>query len=331
MSLDERPLVSVVVPMRDELGHIDACLDGFASQTYGTDRLEVVVADGGSTDGSREHVEARAVDEPWVRVVPNPAGSAAAGFNAGVRTAKGEVVCIFSAHGVPDPDYVAGSVRVLRETGAEGVGGRYLHVGTDARSHAVGLAMVSPVGMASPHRFATERAEVDTISHPAYLAEALAEVGPFDEGLARNADYELNHRMRALGHRLVFDPSVASVYRPRPGLRALARQFWWYGRWKAVVVRRHPASLRARHLVAPAAVAALATAPLLLRDRRGRRAVLAGGVAYGGVVLVATLAARPVERGADPTTLAAAFPVMHGAWGAGFLTSVFEILMRRKT
>ena len=110
--------MSVCVPMRDEIDAIDACLDGFAAQTYPLDRLDVIVVDGGSTDGSRERVEERAARR--VRgsgVVDNPRQKAAAAFNRGVEAARGEVFCLFSAHGVPDPDYVARSVAVLAETG----------------------------------------------------------------------------------------------------------------------------------------------------------------------------------------------------------------------
>lgn len=317
------PLVSVCVPMRDEAGHIEACLDGFAAQSHPLDRLEVIVVDAGSTDGCRATVDARAETEPWIRVVDNPLGKAAAAFNCGLRAARGEVFCLFSAHGVPDADYVARSVAVLAETGATGVGGRYHHVGTDPVSNAVGRAMVSPVGMASPHRFAAERAVVDTISHPAYRTDDLTGMR-FDESLERNSDYDFNWRLRERGRTLVFDPSVESVYRPRPSLKALARQFWWYGRWKERVIRRHPRSLEPRHLVAPLFAASVAAAPILATTANGRRLLAVEVLGYGAVVAAGTVKARPRAHGAAIGTLAACFPVMHLSWGAGFLTSLVE-------
>jgi succinoglycan biosynthesis protein ExoA len=324
------PLVSVVVPMLDELDHIEACLDGFAKQTHPLEALEVLVVDGGSTDGSRELVEQMALDRPWVKLVQNPDRRASAAFNRGVEAASGEVVCLFSAHGVPDPDYVERSVAVLEETGAAGVGGTYRHVGLDPVSQAVGLAMVSPFGMASPHRFARVRREVDTISHPAYRREALLDVGPFDETLERNSDYELNWRLRERSRALVFDPGIGSVYRPRASLAKLARQFWWYGRWKVRVLERHPGSLEPRHLVPPAATLGAGLAPILMLGRAGRRLVGLGLVGYVGVIVAAFAQARPRRAAADPVTFAAAFPVMHGSWGAGFLVSAAERFWRRR-
>lgn len=321
-------VVSVVIPMLDEMDHIAACLDAFEAQDIGTDRLEVLVVDGGSTDGSREYVDKRAADSSWIRVLDNPERKAATGFNAGALAASGDVICIFSSHGVPALSYARASVEALARTGADGVGGRYLHVGIDRVSNAIGLAMVSPFGMASPHRFASKAREVDTISHPAYVAASLRRVLPFDPSLERNADYELNWRMRERGMKLWFDPTIESIYRPRPDLRALGRQFWWYGRWKVRVMRRHPGSFRARHLVAPGAIGMAALSPLLARSKAGRRLSALGGSAYLVGVGAAVVKARPQDHDASIPTLAAAFPVMHAAWGAGFLTSLGEDLTR---
>jgi GT2 family glycosyltransferase len=322
-------VVTVVVPMLDEAGFIEACLEGFEAQTSPLDLLDVVVVDGGSTDGSRQTVQTMAATRAWLRLIDNPDRIVSAAFNRGVEAAKGEVVCLFSSHGVPDATYVERSVAVLRETEAAGVGGRYLHVGTDAESRAIGTAMVSWFGMASPHRFAAARADVDTISHPAYVKAALEEVGPFDESLTRNEDYELNYRLRRAGHRLVFEPSIVSVYRPRPGLVAMARQFYWYGRGKAAVIRRHPRSVRPRHLVPPAAVAAGLLAPVLITAPVGRRLVALGAGGYLALLAAAVAGSRPAQHGADVRALVASFPVMHLAWGTGFLVTLVRGEPRR--
>lgn len=323
-----QPTVTVVIPMRDEAGFIDACLEGFASQSYSVDHLDVVVVDANSTDGSRQWVDDYTTRNPWCRVIENPIGTAASGFNRGIEAAKGDFVCIFSAHGVPADDFIEAAVRVLEDTGAEGVGGLYLHEGLDPVSNAIGLAMVSPFGMASPHRSANTRRVVDTISHPVYRRSALREVGPFDESLHRNADYELNWRMRDLGMTLVFDPSIRSVYRPRPSLKALSSQFWWYGKGKAGVARRHPRSTRPRHLVPPAAVAGLALSPVALGSSAGRRLAFLGAATYVVLCAAATAQSKPSEHDADATTLMACFPTMHLSWGTGFLLGLVQDLRR---
>jgi GT2 family glycosyltransferase len=317
------PFVTVIVPMLDEIGFIGPCVEGFLAQRYPADRLEILVIDGGSTDGSREVVTELGRIHPRVRLVDNPRRVAAAAANVGIAEAHGEILCFLSAHGVPDPDYVATSVRLLsEEPGAVGVGGRYLHVGTEPRSRAIGLAMASPFGMASPHRSSTERVEVDTISHPTFVRQALVDVGGYDETLLRNEDYELNYRLRANGGKLVFCPEISSVYRPRGSLGTLRRQFFDYGRWKATVIRRHPRATQPRHLVPPLAVLGGLTTPVLATSRTGRRVVLAGAVAYGGLLAVAGAREHPRREGASVSTLIAAFPVIHASWGLGVLVGL---------
>lgn len=324
-------MVTVVIPMYNELGAIKECLAAFEAQTYSHDLLDVVVVDGASTDGCHELVDAMTPDRPWLRVVDNPARRIPAGCNVGLEAAKGEVVCFFSSHGVPSPTYVERSVAVLLETDAVGVGGTYLHVGREPGSRAIGLAMASPLGMASPHRFASARQEVDTISHPAYWLGPVLAAGGFDEQLERNEDYELNWRLRENGGRLVFDPSITSTYRPRPSLASLRRQFFWYGWWKAKVVGRHHGSLRPRHLVPPAAVVAASAAPVLLISPTGRRLVGGAAAMYWAAVAAGVARARPGRHGASRTTLAAAFPVLHFSWGTGFALSMLDGLRGRRT
>ncbi|MEM9464122.1 MAG: glycosyltransferase family 2 protein [Actinomycetota bacterium] len=331
LSTDTRPAeptVSIAIPMLNESKYIVACLDSFKAQDYPLDRLDVMVIDGGSDDGCRLVVEAYSQLNPWVRIVENPKGSASAAFNTGMNQARGEIVCLFSAHGVADPTFVSASVAALHRSGADGVGGSYRHEGLDRRQNAIGAAMVSPVGMASPHRFATKPRDVDTISHPVYWRDAMLDTGGFDEGLARNSDYEFNYRMRAAGYRLHLDPAIGSVYRPRPNLNALFRQFWFYGKWKARVAQHHPGSLQPRHLVAPLAALAALVTPLLVLHRSLRWVAAAGWTAYAALVAFGVVKADPKGRDASIPTLAVAFPTMHLAWGGGFLKSVFEFITK---
>ena len=320
--MTDRPFVSVIIPMLNELGHIEPCIDGFLEQSYPSELIEILVIDGGSTDGSREVVAALGEDYPQVRLIDNPRRLAAAAANIGIANSKGDVLSFLSAHGVPDADYVDTSVRMLLETGAVGVGGHYVHEGTDPASRAIGLAMASPFGMASPHRSSVAREDVDTISHPTFHKQPMVDAGGYDESLLRNEDYEFNYRLRAAGGRLVFCPEITSVYRPRRSLTALGRQFFAYGRWKATVMRRHPASIQPRHLVPPAVVlggAVLATAALV---GRGRRLLGAAALGYIAVEVAALVEARPDRADASLPVFVAALPVMHLSWGSGVLAGL---------
>lgn len=327
------PSVSVIIPMYQEEGFIGACLDGFVAQTY-PNVSEILVIDGGSTDGGPAIVEQHALVDPRIRLLDNPRRLAAAAANIGIAESTGELLCFLSSHGVPDPEYVEVAVRVLQRTGAAGVGGVYEHVGLDAASSAIGLAMASPFGMASPHRSALVETEVDTISHPVFVKQALVNIGGYDETLLRNEDYETNYRLRRNGGSLVFTPEMSSVYRPRHSLRALGRQFYDYGYWKAEVIIRHPASVRPRHLVPPAAVvgtAVLAIASVVGSVRPwARRAAAIEVVGYAVLLAAAVRHAEPARHDADTAHFVGALPVIHGAWGAGVVMGLAGAVRRRR-
>ena len=316
------PFVSVIIPVYNESGFIGPCIEGFQQQTYPGASIEILVVDGMSNDGCRDEVARYMVADPRIRLIDNPKRVAAAAANEGIRHAHGEVLCFLSAHGVPDPEYVATSVRLLYETGAGGIGGRYLHIGLDPVSKAIGLAMSSPFGMASPHRSAGEACEADTISHPTFRRAVFDTVGGYNEDLLRNEDYELNYRVRCAGFTLVFSPEVSSVYRPRSSLRSLAKQFYAYGVGKAAVMKMHPRSIRPRHLVPPLAALGLAGTPLLLLAGPGRVVVGAGAAAYTAVIVAAVAKARPRRHGARLSTFVLSLPLMHSTWGAGLLAGL---------
>jgi len=317
-------MVSVAVAMLNEQEHVLACLRAFERQTWPHELLDVMVVDGGSTDGSRAVVDDFAATRDWVRVIENPKRHSAAAWNVGLRTARGDCFGIFSSHGIPSDDFIERSVEALHDSGASGVGGRYLHRGTDVVSTAIGLAMSSPFGMASPHRSATEPMTVDTISHPIYWTDRVRAVGGFDESLLRNEDYELNWRLRNAGDVLQFDPRISSVYRPRASLTALARQFWWYGRYKALVMRRHPGATKARHLVPPAAALGLLVSPIVASRPQGRKLLGVAAAAYAGLLAAACRATEPAAHHAAPSVVARAFPVMHLSWGFGVLAGLLR-------
>ena len=147
-----------------------------------------------------------------------------------------------------------------------------------------------------------------------FRRDALEAVGLFDEALVRNQDAELNWRLREAGGVVFFDPSLAVGYRPRSTLVALASQYFGYGRWRRVVVARHPRSLRLRQVVPPLVLTGVVTglaggwfwAPLFLLP-----------VAYVTAVVVASVAVG--RRPCRAFHLLGVFPTMHLAWAAGFL------------
>ena len=313
--MDRWPAVSVVIPARNAAATIGATLDAALAQDY-PGPLEVVVGDGSDDDATARVIAAR---YPAVRRVPNPAGITSAGLNAAIAAARGQVIVRCDAHAVLPPGYVTRAVATLRRTGAANVGGRQVPVGRTRFQRAVARAMTSPLGSGdSRYKVGGPAGSVDTVYLGVFRRDALDRVGGFDETIVHNQDYELNWRLRRAGGTVWFDPALAVRYLPRATLWALARQYFNYGRWKNVVLRRHPRSLRLRQLAPPALVLGLAlSAGCAALGWLGAAAPVP--LAWLGALLAGSVALGIRRR--DPAAallLPAAWATMHLSWGIGF-------------
>ena len=317
--------MSIIVPCYNEEGTIGLLLQAIADQTVAAAALEVLVADGGSTDGTRAAVPAFAKGHPdlAVRLVDNPTRAIPAALNRAIEGARGQVVIRLDAHSIPQPDYVEQCLRVLKATGAANAGGAWeIHPsapGWKARGIAAAAGHRLGAGDAR-YRTSGEPGPVDTVPFGAYPRAWLNRVGPYDETLLTNEDYEYNVRLRRAGGIIWFDPAIRSIYFARPTLGALARQYARYGFWKARMLRRYPGTLRWRQALPPAFV--LASVGLAVLAPVFQPAGWLLGLQWA-LYAAAVMAAATTEawRRRDPA-LAAGMPpalaVMHMAWGGAF-------------
>lgn len=301
------PDVDVIMPIRDEAAHLEAAIDSVRSQQF-PGRLRIFLGIGPSADGTEALAERLAARSDDLVVVPNPSGTTPAGLNAAIRAGAAPVVVRVDGHSVLSSGYVQRAVEQLRSTGAANVGGRQVPLPGTRFEEAVAAATTSWFGTGgASYRVGGQPGPVDTVYLGVFDRAAIEAVGLFDERLIRNQDYELNIRLREHGHEVWFDPELWVGYRPRGSWRALAKQYYGYGYWKAQVLRLHPASLRLRQGVPPLTIGAVALATLATPRRR-----VAGllPLSYLSVLLVA---ARGRPR------VATAMLVLQGAWSAGAL------------
>jgi len=326
----QQPTVTLVVAMRNEAAHIEACLRSILAQDYPPDRLEVLVFDGRSTDASRSIAEAALDGRTLARVLDNPDVIQAAAWNRGIDMASGDVIGIVSGHATLGLGYVASAVAALERTGATMVGGPVHAVGEGAVGTAIATASVSPFGVGGArHHYATEAVEVDTVFMGLCRAEDYRR-HRFDPRMVRNQDDELSYRILDAGGRIVCDPAIMSTYASRNSFGGLVRQQCSYGRWKVLVLRRHPRQVRVRQLIPPTFVAALGgSAGLAIVSHRGRRLFGAIVATYGCAAGLAALAAPAQTPIRARALLPAVFGAMHTAYGAGILAGLMRL--RRET
>ncbi len=317
------PHVSVIIPARNEISTIDACLDSVLQQDGTT--LEVVVVDNGSTDGTAESLRARAAVDPRLVVLSEPVASIPRALNRALAAARGTWLVRVDAHSTIPPGYVARAVSRLAEGTWAGVGGRKTAVGRTATGQAIAAVLNSRLAVGgSTYHYGTTETVVDHIPFGAYRTSVVRELGGWDEEVLNNEDFEFDQRLRAHGD-LLFDPALEIDWNARESVGALFRQYRRYGRGKPGVARRHPGSLRLRHMAPPLLVPWLAAA-LVTSARRPRVAGAALApylLAVGGA---STVIARELPPGSSRRAVPAALVAMQVGWGVGFWEGVLDLL-----
>ncbi len=325
------PQISIVIPCYNEEKTIQILLDAIRGQTFPLEELEVIIADGFSTDNTRLCIQEYAVAHPELRIllVDNEKKVIPVGLNLAIRAARGEIIVRMDAHAVPAPDYIERSVNELKAGLGDNVGGVIdIHPGSTgwiARSIAVATAHPLGVGDAK-YRWAKTAGESDTVAFGCYYKSTVERVGYYNESLSVNEDYEFNARLRAMGYTIWVDPAIRAVYYSRPTLQSLARQYFTYGYWKVHMLRLFPKTLRWRQAIPPLFVLWLLM--LLLVSIFWSPALwvlLTTFVLYCLVLVIGSMGyGLRHKNGCLLLGIPIAIMTMHLSWGMGFWVSLFR-------
>ncbi|MFD7028162.1 glycosyltransferase family 2 protein [Streptomyces sp. NPDC059917] len=315
----QQPAVSVIMPVLNEERHLRDSVRHILGQDYAGE-MEVVIALGPSTDRTDEIAAQLVREDPRVHTVPNPTGRTPAALNAAIKASRHPIVVRVDGHGMLSANYIATAVRLLEETGAQNVGGIMHAEGENAWEDAVAAAMTSKIGVGNA-AFHTggEAGPADTVYLGVFRREALERVGGYNVEFIRAQDWELNFRIREAGGLIWFSPELKVQYRPRPSVRALAKQYKDYGRWRHVVARYHAGSINLRYLAPPTALVAIAAGAVV-----GATVTPWALAVPAGYLAAITAGSVPAGRGLSLKARAqipVALATMHMSWGFGFLTS----------
>jgi glycosyltransferase involved in cell wall biosynthesis len=323
------PRVSIIVPCYNEQSTIRQMLEAFRAQTFPPERMEVVIADGMSTDGTRDAILAFRREFPDLEVclVDNLQRSIPSGLNRAIEAARGEIIVRFDAHSKPHPDYVANCIKAHEAGRGDNVGGVWeIHPGAQTWiANSIAAAAAHPLGVGDAmYRLAATASEVDTVPFGSYRRTLIDRIGAYNESLLTNEDYEFNTRIRKAGGRIWLDPSIRSIYYARSTLVELIRQYWRYGFWKWRMLKRFPDTLRWRQALPPLFVLSLLGLGLISVFVPFVRWVLAVEILiYFLVLFLAGAHAASKRRKLFLLPgLPLAISAMHLAWGSGFLWSM---------
>jgi glycosyltransferase involved in cell wall biosynthesis len=326
------PKVSIIIPCYNEEATIRLVLEALLQQTFPLEQMEVIIADGMSTDQTRAEIEAFREEHPTLnlRIVDNPKRDIPAALNTAIAAAKGEIVVRLDAHALPYPEYVARSVQGVEEGWGANVGGVWeIQPGGDTwAAEAIAFAAAHPLGVGdAKYRYTDEAAEVDTVPFGAFKKKLVEEVGGFDESLLTNEDYEFNARVRNAGGKVWLDPDIRAVYYARPALGALAKQYARYGYWKVRMLRRYPKTLRWRQAIPPLFVLSFLVMGVLSVWFPLSRWIWGGEVVLYALALLASgLQAVFVKRKiTNIFGVPLAMMTMHFSWGGAFLWGLITL------
>lgn len=242
------PLVSIIVPCRNEKKHIENVVRSILAQDSPIGGFEVVIVDGMSEDGTREILERLTREDSRLRIVDNPAHFTPFAMNSGIRAANGDFIAIMGAHTIYAKNYICTCVELLYEHPEVWCsGGPILSQGKSFFGRAVAAAMSHPIGVGNAkHRFQNYEGYAEGACFPMFRREIFDIIGLYDESLIRNQDDELNLRMAQNGGKVFISPRAACTYFVRDAPKALFWQYFQYGYYRVAVLRKHrlPASLR---------------------------------------------------------------------------------------
>jgi glycosyltransferase involved in cell wall biosynthesis len=324
------PKVSVVIPMRNEAGHIAKCLESVVNQDYPAELIEVIVVDGGSTDGSLETVKELMEKYPNIKLMGGRGVNCPAGMNIGIREASGDIVAKVDAHGYPALDFMRTSVKYLTEDSkVKCVGGPIRPLADTPMAKASVFARSSLFGVGrGVYSMAHDAQFVDTVQCGVYRKDVFREIGLFDESLQFGEDEEINWRIRKGGYKIFSTPEIKFFYFPRNSFRKLFKQYYNYGRLRVRVIRKHPDFFRHKHVIPAMFVLALVVIGVLaVFSSLFSKLFFGMALLYLIVSLTVSAAISTCEGWKYLFLLPISFGTLHFGYGIGFLHGMVDLCL----
>ncbi|MDR2756747.1 MAG: glycosyltransferase family 2 protein [Planctomycetaceae bacterium] len=236
--------LSVIIPVRNESQYIVEVLDRLLEQDYCTDRFEILVVDGCSTDNTQEIVRKYTEQYSNIRLFANPKRLSSAARNIGIEQAHGDIVLIIDGHCLIENRKMLKNIDTALEQSQADCLGRPQPLemtGASTLQWAIAFARRSPLGHHPDSFIYSGQAQYSPAISVAvaYRKEVFEKVGKFDETFDACEDVEMNHRIDKAKLRCYFDPAIAVHYVPRKTLIGLMFQMNRYGRGRIKLFRKH--------------------------------------------------------------------------------------------
>ncbi len=331
MKINTKYAVSVIIPCRNEINYIEGCLRSILSQVLSDGKLEIIVVDGMSDDGTREVVKRMMKKDARIKLVDNLAKTTPQAMNLGLATAESQLVLRIDAHAEATPGFIEKNMETIQSSpDVMCAGGAIINVYQNKTAEEIGLAMGSVFGVGNAtFRTGGSKQFVDTLAFGVYKKEIFDKIGNFNEELIRNQDDELNYRITEAGYKILYDPSIQSKYFVRGSIEKLNKQYYQYGYWKVYVNKLHKTITTLRQLVPLLFVISLFIGVIIsIFFPPFTWLLISGLLLYTLLSIVAGYkAAGSFSQG---LRVARVFPVLHFSYGWGYLRGIVDFLILGK-
>ncbi|MCC5650347.1 glycosyltransferase family 2 protein [Nostoc sp. XA013] len=246
-SLNTSPFVSLVIPTYNEAANIEKIIRGFISTLY-PNLVEILVADGDSTDGTQDIVKKLSLEDSRVKVIHNPLKIQSAGLNLSLQECTGDIFLRADAHSDYASDYIQRCVETLLESKAINVGGAQRFVAKTPFQAGVALASKSFLGSGgAKYRNPNYNGYADTVYLGCFWTKELRDASGFDISQITNQDAELNQKLLSKNPQAIYISSNIRVwYYPRKTWKSICIQYFKYGRGRYLTSIKHTNKLQLR-------------------------------------------------------------------------------------
>jgi succinoglycan biosynthesis protein ExoA len=322
--------LSIILPIYNEEKYVGLCLDQIYQQQDLPNTFEIIVADGMSTDRTRDIIRAHQANQTNLMLIDNPKKIVPVGLNLAIKQASGDIIIRIDGHTTIPPDYIRKCVNTLERTNADNVGGCMTAVGITEFGKAVAIATSTPFGVGnSKFHYAKVEEETDSVYMGAWPKEVFERIGLFDEELVRDQDDEFNYRLREKGGKIILNPEIKSIYTTRSSPSTLWKQYFQYGLWKIRVLQKHPGQMSLRQFIPPLLVFSLLISVVLtLTITWGKWLLFLVALSYLIANIVASIMTASIKGWKHFPLLAVTFLIIHLSYGFGFLAGLIKFWNR---